>query len=389
MKGSDTMENLIRIENIEINGIKNVSHGEIVFKEYSEVLKGNFDNLTSVLGIYGQNGSGKTTVLEVTKLLKNILVGNKLPDNFSQFISNQCEEVELSFTFFVQVNECQQLITYSLNIRLVDEDYEIYHEKITSKEYSIDEKKWETQITLVECENKKITLKKLMNKISNDKLIELRVAQDIEKGTSFIFNKRNREILLDVLNDDNKLSIVLKYLSSYAKVGLIIIENDVMGSINLTDYASISLYLENKDTLTTGKLTINLLESNEMPLKIYENLETVMKQVDIVLHALIPSLHLKITNQKQTLLSDGNDGITFDIVSVRDEKMIPLKYESEGIKRLISVISSMIAAFNNPSVCLMIDEFDSGVFEYLLGEIIEIIDESAKGQFLFTSHNLR
>lgn len=37
----------------------------------------------------------------------------------------------------------------------------------------------------------------------------------------------------------------------------------------------------------------------------------------------------------------------------------------------------------------MIDEFDSGIFEYLLGELVEIIDESAKGQFVFTSHNLR
>lgn len=37
----------------------------------------------------------------------------------------------------------------------------------------------------------------------------------------------------------------------------------------------------------------------------------------------------------------------------------------------------------------MIDEFDSGIFEYLLGELVEIINESAKGQFVFTSHNLR
>ena len=37
----------------------------------------------------------------------------------------------------------------------------------------------------------------------------------------------------------------------------------------------------------------------------------------------------------------------------------------------------------------MIDEFDSGIYEYLLGELLEIMNESAKGQFVFTSHNLR
>ena len=43
---------------------------------------------------------------------------------------------------------------------------------------------------------------------------------------------------------------------------------------------------------------------------------------------------------------------------------------------------------NNPSVCLVVDEFDSGVFEYLLGQLLQVIDTSAKGQFIFTSHNL-
>ena len=45
--------------------------------------------------------------------------------------------------------------------------------------------------------------------------------------------------------------------------------------------------------------------------------------------------------------------------------------------------------FNNPSVCMVVDEFDSGIFEYLLGEILQIIRESGKGQLIFTSHNLR
>ena len=41
------------------------------------------------------------------------------------------------------------------------------------------------------------------------------------------------------------------------------------------------------------------------------------------------------------------------------------------------------------SVCVAVDEFDSGIFEYLLGEILEILAENIKGQLIFTSHNLR
>ena len=38
---------------------------------------------------------------------------------------------------------------------------------------------------------------------------------------------------------------------------------------------------------------------------------------------------------------------------------------------------------------MAIDELDSGIFEYLLGEILRIISEKGKGQLIFTSHNLR
>lgn len=86
---------------------------------------------------------------------------------------------------------------------------------------------------------------------------------------------------------------------------------------------------------------------------------------------------------------DGRDGMRFEILSVRGESRIPLKYESEGIKKLISILSILIAMYNNASVFVAVDEFDAGVYEYLLGEILGILEESGRGQLLFTSHNLR
>lgn len=40
-------------------------------------------------------------------------------------------------------------------------------------------------------------------------------------------------------------------------------------------------------------------------------------------------------------------------------------------------------------ITVAIDELDSGIFEYLLGELLNIISEKGKGQLIFTSHNLR
>lgn len=49
----------------------------------------------------------------------------------------------------------------------------------------------------------------------------------------------------------------------------------------------------------------------------------------------------------------------------------------------------MIAVYNDPKVCLVIDELDSGMFEYLFGEILTVFGENSKGQFIFTANNLR
>ena len=45
--------------------------------------------------------------------------------------------------------------------------------------------------------------------------------------------------------------------------------------------------------------------------------------------------------------------------------------------------------YNHASMCLIIDELDAGIYEYLLGELLSVMEKGAKGQLIFTSHNLR
>lgn len=82
----------------------------------------------------------------------------------------------------------------------------------------------------------------------------------------------------------------------------------------------------------------------------------------MVLNAIVPTLNIEIMNKKEQIMKDGSNGYRFEVVSKRNGKYIPLRYELEGIKRIITVTSSLIAMYNNPSICLMIDEFDSGIF---------------------------
>ena len=54
------MQNIVRLVAMEIDNIKNVRHGRLDFAK---------GRTGSILGIYGQNGSGKTVVVDCMVLL--------------------------------------------------------------------------------------------------------------------------------------------------------------------------------------------------------------------------------------------------------------------------------------------------------------------------------
>lgn len=96
-----------------------------------------------------------------------------------------------------------------------------------------------------------------------------------------------------------------------------------------------------------------------------------------------------IIDYGKQLDENGDIKIKVELVSVRGENKVPLRYESDGIKKILSILSAMISMYNKSNICLVVDELDAGIFEYLLGEILNVLQENARGQFIFTSHNLR
>ena len=70
---------------------------------------------------------------------------------------------------------------------------------------------------------------------------------------------------------------------------------------------------------------------------------------------------------------NGKIAKQIQFISMKNNKQIPFCYESEGIKKIVSILHLLIVIYNNPSVTVAIDELDSGVFEYLLGEMLDIV----------------
>lgn len=121
-----------------------------------------------------------------------------------------------------------------------------------------------------------------------------------------------------------------------------------------------------------------------------ELLHRIVDQINIVLNKIIPGLQIVVKEHGKQALDSGEDGWKVELMSKRDDQPeIPIRMESEGIVKIISILSALIQAYNQPSVCLVIDELDAGIFEYMLGEVLDIFNTDGKGQLIFTSHNLR
>ena len=75
MGKGETMDNkyLVRIIRNELFNFKNVEYGDIRYMNYSAVNNNAQIEERDVVGLYGQNGSGKTAIVESLDILKCIL----------------------------------------------------------------------------------------------------------------------------------------------------------------------------------------------------------------------------------------------------------------------------------------------------------------------------
>ncbi|MEI3233604.1 MAG: AAA family ATPase [Intestinibacter bartlettii] len=159
------MESIITLNKINIKNLKNVYNGSITFNKESKR-----ETLKHVTGIYGQNGSGKTSIIDSLVLLKELLLGRKLSNDFIYLISANKEDMILDFEFLMGLNDENYKIFYEVEISKVEEnlndtdddnDKENPLIKITKEKISyskLDNEKWTRKCDILnyEYENKKI-----------------------------------------------------------------------------------------------------------------------------------------------------------------------------------------------------------------------------------------
>lgn len=389
-------EALVRLCEIKMEGFKNTQYGLV---QMPSALTGSyFSQMSDILGIYGQNGSGKTAVIEAMDFIQRLLMGRPLPEDTVHFISKELNRCAITVTFAVCIQEKQAKVEYVVELkRISDEEFEITRESLVSAVWNGE--KFEKKKKLICFDsfdgNTQFTPSFRYNDLVNnneENKINFGVAKKLaqKEHRSFIFNDESRKILLSASEDVKAdYAYIISTLYRYAGVNLFVISNEHSGSISLNFILPFAFRLDMGETIAKGDLPVRLDKPSLISQRRYDMVQQIISEMNTVLGTLIPGLSIGVYDLGEQLLENGNAGHNIQLISKRGDVIIPLKYESEGIIKIISILNVLMCVFNDASMCLIIDELDAGIYEYLLGELLSIFEKSAKGQMIFTSHNLR
>ena len=395
------MDRIVRICEIEINGFKNVNHGSVELEGADDIRK------VSLLGIYGQNGSGKTSIIEVVEFIQKLMMGLSLPNNTDKYINKEKKACEIKVVFYVEYEEHKGKVQYIIRLDCVDESVEIAKEELSYKEWNGE--KFETKRIIVDSSNKDMFSYKpkcrfeALIKANPENKINLAMAKKISHRDkcSFIFSEEGIKLFaprffeLKEKSNESCISVTsefdfyIKALHDYAWMDLFVITSKHNGPISMELLMPVAFRIRHEEGVAKGDIPIILSEPTVIPEKEYRIVKKVISEINIVLETVIPNMTLEVHNHGSQLLDDGSEGNRIELLSNREGIKIPLKYESEGIIKIVSILNVLMCVYNSPGTCMVIDELDSGIFEFLLGEILNIFEEGAKGQLIFTSHNLR
>ena len=95
-------KSLVRILETEIENFKNVNHGDVKFVNYSNAEYRAELKESNINGIYGQNGSGKTAIIEIFDILQHIMSGNPVSyDDYAGMLHDD-NPTKISTTFYIE-----------------------------------------------------------------------------------------------------------------------------------------------------------------------------------------------------------------------------------------------------------------------------------------------
>lgn len=391
----------VRVHSLNVKNLKNCVNGEILIHDTQRESQRSAD----VLGIYGQNGSGKTAIVDAMLLLKYLLLGVPLPERAVDWIyagmDNEERTMGIVYGFRIEnLDEKTVDCWYEVKIQLENDKLCILEESLVGKQVEpiIRTKKsvwFQSAANDADTFEPKGLRDILKKKSAPDALLEARSAKLMARrlGVSYLFSEELTQVLADAAPDE-RLTRVVSALRRFGSHSLFVIDGIQAGAI----YSNVVLPISFKHVTdrigenvhgTHGAVLLDMRNPITLTLTGFKDFSRLVEEINRLLQAIVPNFRIEIGRIVE--MRDENDKPIrrCEVFSKRSGVSIPIRGESNGILRLISLASLFVNVYNQRQSCLVIDELDAGIFEYLLGELVSVIQDGGMGQLIFTSHNLR
>lgn len=342
------------------------------------------------ISIYGENGSGKTNIVELFKLLQQItmarridVVMNKMPKEFWKI------QEEMSDQLSMEIREIFQLSPQLNQYRMLDE------KEATEIEYGF------------KINNKNgFYYIKFNNEIIEEKLYYMAGKQrgylfQIKKDDSKINKDLNNSIFLNEKYNEELTEGIDKYWGKYSFLSLLsfemaeknkyYIENNISKNIfevinhiwEMTVHVDKGTFRTIPESFVKVRKLNNIQVGNVKKEKIHEieKYENILNIFFTQAYADIKEVKYKIDEKEDRLYYE----LYFNKMIGGKIKSIPSKYESDGTKRILNQFDTIIGSLLGETVIL--DEIDNGIHDVLMKNIIMSIKDEITGQLIITTHN--
>ena len=424
---------MVRIIQISLHDFKNIALGTIAFSKSKPDTS--FIPGADVIGIYGQNGSGKTSVIEAIDLVKTLMMGAEYDkQRVLDYFHPDRDSFSIDIEFKVDAEGDVYLAYYTVAFSRRATDVWISQEKIAVKQFDGDKAKWGSKRTLFELvqdtpESAASVLPKnrwshLLNADQQLKMSMLVSLGVLQRGNmspmlsgqttkylasmrfcDFGLYKRDEppaqlELNEAVLNRQTE-SFKSAHQQVLTPLFRLLGELDYYFRYRVNVFttlanATCSLNVLSMDIIDDrafgqkGHLSVNLFKPAVIKDDDFHAVSSAIKRVSGLIGTLVPGLSVEVKVIGSQLLDDGDSlAKQVEFLSCRNGVEIPLRCESEGVRKLISFSLCLMEVHSYPDSFLAIDELDSGVFEFLLGQLLSVLESFGKGQLIFTAHNLR
>lgn len=348
--------------------------------------KGKKSKPKSMVILYGENGSGKSNFASVFYTLAETFRTMDIKDIVTKFLSNT-EGNELSAQEIKRIKhhlrDTESIIKSSKTIGSTENMVLEYGFEIEGDKGSY----------LIEMDDHRIVREKLEFKIEKNK----GCYYDIKKEGC----KLNKKVFLDKEYYNETMKNINKFWGKHTLISILLYEISeksdgyLTGVVNpnfikVIDYlTSFSCRVKIGNKVERGKIGVHhdilrSLERGVIPLDQEDQIDKAKELLD----ELFTSLYVDIKEvyyKKEYRESEIEYDLYCKKLIANEIRDINFEMESTGTQQILELIPLIISAVEGHVVVM--DEFDSGIHDLLVSNLLISLKESMKGQLILTTHN--